>query len=292
MPHCPAIAVLCAVLSLAVPTSARATPVSLGTAGAYTFLFADATAGSGSLNLGSSSQVTGSVGARSSLGIGASSRITGDARSAFINAGPGVIIGGIQGNLSTAQWNQLDSDARAASLAAQNLGGPGVTVASPGAVTGTTTFARQNATTVYNVPSIVLTAGNFLTLTGSPGDRFVVNVTGNADFGGLSVTNRAGVRLVGVLPDDVLFNFIGGSPFAGQVRLDKAEFYGTLLAPSRFLNLGDGNLLSGARFIGSRSVANVQVVTPPAPVPLPATGWMLLAGLATLASVARARRAG
>lgn len=275
-----------------IPASGQALSayVSLGAAQNYTITATGASAlgaGAGVVTLGSASNVTGNVGARASAGVGAGSTITGRLDTPLATIGPGSSINGISPGSATAFPAGLVTDVNTASANALALT-PNQTLAS---LSGGTTLNSVGSVSIFNVTGNVFANGSFITLNGSAGDQFVINVAGTGTFLGGGTPNSAGVRLTGGLrADDVLFNFHGGI-FNNQIQFTtNSAFTGNLLAPNRFVQVGDGVRLQEARLMGGGVQANLQTITPPVAIPVPQSAALAAAGLLLLGGVFARRR--
>jgi hypothetical protein len=127
----------------------------------------------------------------------------------------------IRQGATTANQTVLATDLAAAAAAATALGG----TALPAITTSRTILGAGR--TVVTVPSITLSgATKVLTLTGGPGDEFVINVNG-----GIALSNGAAIRLVGVLPSQVLFRT------TKSLSMSASSAAGTFLVPSGTVSL-------------------------------------------------------
>ena len=180
-------------LSLACASSASASPIDLGSVGAYTLLGAGvpfASAHAGTVSLGSAAHVFGSVGGRHYLNIAPAVVITGDLNGGTVSASPDIVVGGSQSTLSTAQWTAEYQELTDASLAASALPNQ-QTVPS---ITSTLTLSAQpGGLSVFHVQgSFNLGSGESLILSGGFTDRFVINVDE-----GMLLGSGAAITLVG-----------------------------------------------------------------------------------------------
>jgi Lysyl oxidase len=124
--------------------------------------------------------------------------------------------------------------------------------------------------TVLCVQDVDVTTGSVITLSGGPGDTFIINVTGKFKV------NGGRIVVAGVQPSDVLYNvrglgeqvaFSGGG---GGTDCCKASVDGTLLAPDRDIALSPG-LVDGAVISGRNiSIVSGAAVSCPPPPPCPA----------------------
>lgn len=112
----------------------------------------------------------------------------------------------------------------------------------PGTAAAAITTSRTiqaTGRTVVNLPSIQLSGPTkVLTLSGGPTDEFVINVAG-----GISLANRASIRLVGVLPSQVTFNMTG--------RRRELAITGGSSAAGTFLDVTGPVRIAGSTVIGS-----------------------------------------
>jgi hypothetical protein len=144
-------------------------------------------------------------------------------------------------NLSTAISNAQTAESTAAGLTA-------TTTVSGGAinVTSSSTDVTVNATgaqTVLDVSSMSINNGS-LTLNGTSGDVFIINVTGT---GGISFQNTANIVLTGGLTAyNVLFNVEATNATVSLQASSSSVFNGTILALNSGATLNNGGTLNGA----------------------------------------------
>ena len=265
-------------LSLACASSASASPIDLGSVGAYTLLGAGvpfASAHAGTVNLGAAAHVFGSVGGRRHLNIAPAVVITGDLNGGTVSASPDIVVGGSQSTLSTAQWTAEYQDLTDASLAASALPNQ-QTVPS---ITSTLTLSAQpGGLSVFHVQgSFNLGSGESLILSGGFSDRFVINVDT-----GMLLGSGAAITLSGLQAENVLFNFTSASASDAAI-IGAAAFSGNFIAPHMFWQIGDGATMPATRILVSGVQANLQDMTPPAPIPEPGTAILFAVGIAGLA---------
>ncbi len=222
--------------------------VTLGTASNYSVL--------GLINTAitnSAVTITGNEGVSQggSLSNMASSSITGNVYEYASGqySGPGILGGSVITNASLLAQN--DTDALNASTAAAGLSA----TQTFGNITAATTVNGNGGLNVIDINGNINLNNASLTLSGSASDVFIVNVTGNATFGG-----TGGLMLgSGVTVNHVLYNFTGtvGGP-AGTITSHVGNvFYGTLLAPHESFNL-DGSFVG--EIIGGGS-AGIQLLS-------------------------------
>jgi choice-of-anchor A domain-containing protein len=265
-------------LSLACASSASASPIDLGSVGAYTLLGAGvpfATGYAGTVNLGSAANVFGSVGGRRHLNIAPAVVIAGDLNGGTVSASPDIVVGGSQSTLSPAQWTAEYQDLTDASLAASALPNQ-QTVPS---ITSTLTLSAQpGGLSVFHVQgSFNLGSGESLILSGGFSDRFVINVDT-----GMLLGSGAAITLSGLQAENVLFNFTSASASDAAI-IGAAAFSGNFIAPHMFWQIGDGATMPATRILVSGVQANLQDMTPPAPIPEPGTAILFAVGIAGLA---------
>ena len=155
---------------------------------------------------------------------------------------------------------------------------------------------------VFDVSSLSLNSGQTLTINGDAnGDAVVLNFgSGNWNFHGNVVLTG------GLTPDDVIFNFVGGSGLSGGPTLDinngggspsNGSFLsqGIFLDPNGPISVVNSNVL-GRVFGGDShdfqyvSGSNITAPTPSTAVPAPSTVALALAGAVPLGLLAVLRR--
>lgn len=263
-----------AVVLLAAPCLALATPVDLGSAGTYTLLSIGANPNS--VILGSNAEIHGNVGARYFLNMASGAEILGNADYGIASIGAGASITGASTTRGNSFWNDVASDLQTASNAAKAMTGT-----NEGAITASTIFASSGHLSVFKVSKVNLGAGESLTLKGDADDQFVVNVGGNFALGG------GAIKLDGVSADNVLFNIYGNG---ADVNVGAGHMQGTYIAPKGTMELGDGLTLKGVRFLGKTIQGNLQDVYEPTPVPEPSGLPMMVIGLLGIAGLEIYRR--
>jgi hypothetical protein len=156
---------------------------------------------------------------------------------------------------------------------------------------------------VFDVSSFSLNNGQTLTINGDGlGDAVVLNFTSSTNFHGNVVLTG------GLTPDDVLFNFVGGSGLTGGPTLDINNgggspsngsylSQGIFLDPNGPISVVNSNVL-GRVFGGDShdfqyvSGSNITAPTPGTAVPAPSTVALALAGAVPLGLLAVLRRRG
>ncbi|HEX7325598.1 MAG TPA: choice-of-anchor A family protein [Rhodanobacteraceae bacterium] len=277
---------------LLISGAALATPVNLGNAGDYALLAAGTRWNGqtipGSMTLGSGARIHGNVGAMSQLELGAGANVYGNANYGSLTLDPGAgSITGTAAEQSAAFWAGLRGDLTSASQAAQSMAG----AVDLGAITGNYTFASTGATSVFDLTSLNLGAGNSLTLSGHAGDQFIINVANAFNMANASIV------LDGISASDVLFN-VYGAYGQSSFTASGGSLQGTFLAPYASMTLGDGITANGARFLAAGMTANLQDVYGdfgnggggPVPVPEPAALPLLLLGVIGVLALAWRRR--
>jgi uncharacterized repeat protein (TIGR01451 family)/choice-of-anchor A domain-containing protein len=209
--------------------TAAAGVISLGTAGSYSVL------GLKNTQLtNNQAAITGTEGVSQggSLNNGASSSISGNVYQ-YANGqvtGTGTVGGSIITNATLLAQN--DTDALAAATQAAAL----TATQTFGAINAATTITGNGGLNVIDVNGSINLNNASITLSGTASDVFVVNVTGNATFGGTGGLLLAG----GVTPNHVLYNFTDTNNGPGPGTITSAignTLDGTLLAPNYNLNL-------------------------------------------------------
>jgi choice-of-anchor A domain-containing protein len=260
---------LVACLILCIPTAARAEIPSLGSAGNYAVLGADAnmtfssgnTTVTGNVGLGHGGQLTFSGG-----GL-VTGRLDRDTVSSVNLTGGSSAAGGI----FIIDTTQITADAMAASVQAASLS----TTDTRAAIGNGATFTSTGALNVIDVTGNIQTSGGgTITITGGANDFFVFNVHGTANLTGGSSIALAG----GITPGHVLWNFVGTG---GSVQSNgNSNWAGTVLALNRDIVIS-GGVHHGAFITGNQSLtlqSGPSVVFVPL-VPAPATGVLVAAGM-------------
>lgn len=263
------------------------TVVDLGRADDYTLLAAHGGAGarSGLLKLGSASEVAGDVGGRTFVQLGAGTHIDGFVHGGTPSFGPNVTFDGFT-MLPEPDWSEIFADMVAASQAAAAAALSGTSIP---AIAGTTTLTRTGDVTVYDVQGgIALAPGATLTISGQPGDCFIVNLSGDIAMGQDTAILLEG----GVLGENVLFNIVGGDIDVGAVIVDGglagSELNGTFLTPNRYWIVGDGVTIH-ARILAGGIEGNFQTVEPPTTA-IPEPGTLSLVAVSVLMAALRRKR--
>jgi hypothetical protein len=144
---------------------------------------------------------------------------------------------------------------------------------------------------VINVSSISGNSANQPRISGGPDDLFVFNVSGNISFG-----NAAIPTLVGVNPDQILWNLTASSGNCFSTSGGSASQYGTFLAVNgcdfQFSNLGlTGQLINVGGHIQMVSGSSINVFDPfigtQEIIPEPSTFLLLGTGLMGMLGVTR-----
>ena len=279
-----------AVMACALTSSAAfALPVDLGDAENYTLLATGTNIHHGqplygNLELGSEAYIYGNVGVRNTLNMAHGSVIYGDANYGSLTQNPASSIVGASTVQGSAFWDALYADLKAGSQTAKNMAGT-----DKGYVNTTQTFNRTGDVSVFNILGLNLTAGNSLTLKGNEDDAFIINV----DFFGFQLGGGAAIILDGIKASNVLFN-VHGPLNAGHVNVAAGSMQGTYIAPDSYMQLGDGLILNGARFLAAGISGNLQTVyginPPTVSVPEPSSVLLISFGLLGLGLARRRLR--
>ena len=187
---------------LAAATFGHAVPVDLGSASEYTLLGAGpgASSTSGLMQLGSKAIIHGNVGGRGFIGLSSGVEIHGDLNGGFVSAAPDATVFGDTNVRSNSYWDGIYNDLVSASDTARSYGGTSLST-----INSTTVLNGQGGLSVFDINgSILLEAGESLTISGSASDTFIINVSERLHLGSL-----AAILLDGVEADNVLFNFYG-----------------------------------------------------------------------------------
>jgi len=178
----------------------------------------------------------------------------------FSTANGATITGGTVSNSSEdAILNQGLSDAVTASAAAYALS---ASVGYPTTINANSSLTLTGSgTVVLKLTDFMLSSGATLTLDGSAGTTFIIDVSRN-----FSLTNGSQILLAGgVQWNNVLFNVVGSgsASFSGS-----KGFHGILLAPNRTVSLLNGDTVSGeiiankVALTGGSKVSRPPVVSP------------------------------
>jgi choice-of-anchor A domain-containing protein len=187
-----------------------------------------------------------------------------------------IITGGTHSRL----LSQAVADANSASSTAAalpttgSIPGGSVNVTSPG---NSVTFNGMAGQNVVDLTNFSLAGGGTFTIHGTSSETFIFNVSGN-----FRLPNGQILLTGGVTPDHVLFNITGSGSTVSMSSLN-SDVLGTILAPSRAVNLSDGTVvgevISGQNISITGNTAVVQDAFSSSPaVPEPAA--YVLAGSA------------
>lgn len=250
-------------LALAGPALAQAP--SLGLAGDFALLTVP---GNSCLNL-SLATVNGDTGAGTQGKIYTTvfSRIIGDVLLApgAARAGFGRVTGTVlanQANVATAINDALAASAEAAALPA--------TVTLSGLV-GNQTITGNGGLNVIDINGNVSLINAGLTLAGTTGDIFVINISGS-----MTTWGRGGIMVAGdVTPEHVLVNFTGQKAIIYTHTGSQVE--GTILGPNLSGMLGGsfGSILAGGGGVITLASGAMVSATPFAPPPPPSCGGQI-----------------
>jgi len=215
----------------------------------------------------------------------------------FLATGVTTSITGVPGAEGTLVPNsdltQAISDALLASSAAALLP---ITQPALGDLTATQTVTGNGDVNVLSVSKIDLSGSKILTLSGSPTEFFILNISGDFDLSGSSAIAYTG----GLVPSHVLFNFPTTGTDIGFSASSTAK--GTLLAPFRDFTLHGANLEGEVIANDIRITSGGQVkqnpfespLPPPPPPPpssaIPEPGTLVLCGLGATTIRFRCRR--
>jgi hypothetical protein len=179
-----------------------------------------------------------------------------------LNFGSGVVTGG----QFLIDPTPIQDDAHAAAAAA-NLLLPTQNFNSLG--NGQTVFGTGGLNVISVNTNIVLTNGGVLTLFGNGNDEFLFNINGT-----MTLTGASSINLIGVSPEQVLWNFVGAG---NEVLLDSSTGVGNILAIERNIRLEGsshlGSLISNGEQIKLQAGSEVFVI------PEPTTGLLALTAL-------------
>lgn len=271
------LAIVCLGLFLATVAPARAGAIQLGLADDYTLLATGSVFG-GSMVLGSAVDISGNIGARDSILIGTGSTIDGDAHGGSVQFDPSTTVTGSVETRSAAYWAQVDQDLRTAALQAAALSGT-----QHGHISSNTTLTGSGLS-VFHLDGLSLNKGQTLTLDGTAGSEFIINVSNSFIMNG-----GARIEILGDLdPANVIFNMVDQA----MIQMNNAIAVGTFLGAGSFMQLGDGNILEASRFLGGTLQGNLQRVRPAngTVVPEPGALALVLGGLAAVYTVRRRKQ--
>jgi hypothetical protein len=259
------VAAACAVVALAAPGIAQASPITLGSAASYALLAGpkDAVTFGGAMNISGN------------FGVGASGSIKyqgTDSISGNVYKDSGVSTSGsarVSGSTITQSMTTAMNDATTASTDAAALTatkgltdqGGSITVGSGQSVTiKAMTNLSEN---VLDISSLSLTNG---TLTfddnGFTGAKFIVNITGNFTVSSSGALKSIIQGINGASASDIIFNIEGTSSSAVSITGNSTNaIIGTILAPQRNVSLSGGGTLTGALLAGVNSAGKSYTVT-------------------------------
>lgn len=206
-----------------------------GQAGTFTFTGAGTavtgTAGTGTVGVGNNEALTGSAGGGISSTLYTGSAVTGSltGATATISTNPSTGIDSASAFSTTA----------AALTATQSIG------STINQTSGTKTITLAPGQNVIDISSLSLSGNSTLQISGTAGDRLILN-----DAGGFSITGTSTISLSGgITAADVLFNVTGSG---GTVTIhngtssSKRTIAGTILAPSDNISLDGYTTLTGS----------------------------------------------
>lgn len=217
-------------LLLTLSLGVNASVVELGNADDYVV----ATGGYGSVNIGSSSHITGNVGSDYYVSIGSSSVIEGSVCSPAEGVGSGASYRPCNNPVSFYDDILNASNILAAMPPTESL------------------FSIQKSMElspgVYAIDSLSLSNDETLTLSGDPDDVFVINISGYA-----AVSMQSKILLDGVSSSNVFFNFLNSREYSG-FSFSGSEIAGTFISSARSFIMGTGQSINDARFFTNGSV--------------------------------------
>ncbi len=183
----------------------------------------------------------------------------------------------IQGGVFLIDPTPIDNDAHAAALAAEDLDS---TQSFNTLGNGQTIFGDGGLNVINVVTNINLSNGGVLTLIGNGStDEFLFNVNGT-----MTLTGASSINLIGVKPEQVLWNFVGDGQ---EVLFENSTGYGNILAIDRDIRFeggsNEGSLISNGNRIKLQSGAQVTSLV----IPEPTAGLLAALGLSMLLMVRR-----
>jgi hypothetical protein len=187
----------------------------------------------------------------------------------------------VNSNVASVQSAITAADNLSTTYGALALSGKSVTLTSSATINATSGTLTASGAYLFTAPVFSPGNGNTITINGTASQYVVIDITsgsGNSLNGALTLTG-------GILPDDVLINFIGsGSNLQGAAN--GATLMGTFLAPNLGVQLNsltiDGHLFGGEAGDNFQFVSNAFIAQPAlaAAVPEPSTWAMMLIGFA------------
>lgn len=149
-------------------------------------------------------------------------------------------------------------------------------------ITDPMTLTSTGSESVFSITGDIHLSGGDLTLSGAPGDIFVIKIGGTMELSG----NTNIVLTGGLTANDVIWDFLGsGSQFQTSGQSDTV---GIFLAPQRVININGG--VHESEFISGKSLSfQSNPVVNPVPEPSP---WSMIAigGVGLLGIMIRRKR--
>lgn len=142
---------------------------------------------------------------------------------------------------------------------------------------GQTIFGNGGLNVINVTSNIFLSNGGVLTLSGNGSDEFLFNVNGT-----MTLTGASSIQLIGVSPEQVLWNFVGEGQ---EVLLDSSTGVGNILAIERNIRL-EGSTHLGS-LISNGSQIKLQGGSQAFVIPEPTTGLLGLVVFGILGVVRR-----